>query len=75
MMTGYSHSAFSFAYESLVVRSSVAQTDLPPGTLIGLLQKGLEYMSIEENINEVRLWSFLKLLYCSLTIFNSGWFS
>jgi hypothetical protein len=50
---GYTHSAFSFAYESLVARSSVAQADIPPGALIALLQKGLEYTAIEEHINEV----------------------
>ena len=28
---GYAHSAFTFAYESLVAKSSVAYTDVPPG--------------------------------------------
>ena len=51
---GYAHSAFSFAYESLVPKSSVAYTDVPPGALIAFLQKGLEYVSIEEHIQEVR---------------------
>eukprot|EP01036_Dinobryon_divergens_P023997 gene23997-32402_t len=49
---GFSHSAFTFAYESLVVKSSVAQTVIPPGALITFLQKGLEYIAIEEHINE-----------------------
>ena len=35
-----------------MARSSVAQTDIPPGALVTFLQKGLEYISIEENINE-----------------------
>ena len=34
-------------------KSSIAQTDIPPGALITFLQKGLEYIGIEENINEV----------------------
>jgi hypothetical protein len=50
---GFTHSAFSFAHESLVVKSTVAYTDLPPGALITFLQKGLEYVGIEEHINEV----------------------
>ena len=50
---GYAHSAFTFAYESLVSKSSVAYTDVPPGALIAFLQKGLEYVSIEEHIHEV----------------------
>lgn len=56
--TGFSHSAFTFAHESLVVKSSTAQTEIPPGALITFLQKGLEYIAIEEHINEVRacLW-------------------
>jgi hypothetical protein len=52
--SGFSHSAFSFAHESLVAKSSVAYTDIPPGALITFLQKGLEYISIEEHINEVK---------------------
>ena len=52
-LEGFSHSAFTFAYESLVVKSSVAQTVIPPGALITFLQKGLEYIAIEEHINEV----------------------
>lgn len=51
---GFSHSAFTFAYESLVAKSSVAQSDVPPGALVTFLQKGLEYVSIEEHIKEVR---------------------
>jgi transducin (beta)-like 1 len=50
---GFSHSAFTFAYESLVAKSSVAQTDVPPGALVTFLQKGLEYVTIEEHIKEV----------------------
>lgn len=50
---GFTHSAFTFAYESLVAKSSIAQTDIPPGALITFLQKGLEYIGIEEHIEEV----------------------
>lgn len=56
-LEGFSHSAFTFAYESLVVKSSVAQTVIPPGALITFLQKGLEYIAIEEHINEVHMIS------------------
>lgn len=50
---GFSHTAFTFAYESLVAKSAVAYTDVPPGALVTFLQKGLEYVGIEEHINEV----------------------
>lgn len=53
LFSGFSHSAFTFAYESLVIKSSVAQAEIPPGALITFLQKGLEYIAIEEHINEV----------------------
>lgn len=53
VLPGFSHSAFTFAHESLVVKSSTAQTEIPPGALITFLQKGLEYIAIEEHINEV----------------------
>lgn len=49
---GFSHSAFTFAHESLVAKSSIAQTEVPPGALITFLQKGLEYVAIEEHIDE-----------------------
>ena len=49
---GFTHTAFSFEYESMVTKSSVSQTEIPPGALITFLQKGLEYVGIEEHINE-----------------------
>lgn len=52
-LPGFTHSAFAFGNESLIAKSSVAFTDIPPGALITFLQKGLEYISIEEHINEV----------------------
>ena len=36
-----------------MIKSSTAQTEIPPGALITFLQKGLEYIAIEEHINEV----------------------
>ena len=50
--SGFTHSAFTFAYESLLAKSSVAHTDLPPGSLITFLQKGLQYVRIEQSIDE-----------------------
>ena len=50
---GHSHTAFTFGHESLVAKSAVAYTDVPPGALVAFLQKGLEYVAIEEHINEV----------------------
>lgn len=48
------HSAFTFAYESQLAKTSVIDTELPPGALVSFLQKGLQYVGIEAHINEVR---------------------
>jgi WD40 repeat protein len=50
--SGFVHSAFTFAYESLLGRSNIrnAEKSVPPGALISFLQKGLQYVGIEENL-------------------------
>ena len=57
--TGFAHSAFTFSHESLVTRSTISQSDVPPGALITFLQKGLEYVGIEEHIAEVEVLTIL----------------
>lgn len=51
-MLGFVHSAFSFAHESLLGRSitRIADKNIPPGALISFLQKGLQYVAIEESL-------------------------
>jgi len=51
--SGHTHSAFTFAYESLVTKSSVANEhsdDLPPGALVSFIQKGLMYLQVEQQM-------------------------
>ncbi|RHY80641.1 hypothetical protein DYB26_003682, partial [Aphanomyces astaci] len=50
---GFSHAAFTFAYESQLAKSSVISTEVPPGALISFIQKGLLYVGIEAHVNEV----------------------
>ena len=53
--SGFVHTAFAFAHESLVGRTNLGKGPagaLPPGALIGLLQKGLQYVGIEESLRE-----------------------
>jgi len=50
--SGFSHSAFTFAHESLVARSVVSDAEIPPGALISFLQKGLQYVEIETHLQE-----------------------
>lgn len=61
--SGFVHSAFSFAHESLVARSAVADAEVPPGALISFLQKGLQYVEVEAHLTEVCLdaWRSQKL--------------
>lgn len=53
--SGHTHSAFTFAYESLVAKSSIARTHadaVPPGALIALIQKGLMYLQVEKSVDD-----------------------
>lgn len=45
--------AFTFYNEGALEKTNLRAADVPPGALIAYLQKGLEYVSIEEHINEV----------------------
>jgi transducin (beta)-like 1 len=49
---GFVHSAFTFINESMLSRSNFSRTDVPPGALISFLQKGLQYLGIEETIRQ-----------------------
>ena len=48
--SGFSHSAFAFACESLVAKASVSGGDIPPGALISFVQKGLQHLEIEASV-------------------------
>mmetsp|Transcript_19688 Transcript_19688/g.64819 ORF Transcript_19688/g.64819 Transcript_19688/m.64819 type:complete len:497 (-) Transcript_19688:590-2080(-) len=51
--SGHLHSAFTFAYESLVTKSTIAADhadDVPPGALISFIQKGLMYLQVEQQM-------------------------
>ena len=53
--SGFTHSAYTFGYESFVSKTSIARgVELPPGALISFIQKGLQYLELEANLNEVR---------------------
>mmetsp|Transcript_15883 Transcript_15883/g.45459 ORF Transcript_15883/g.45459 Transcript_15883/m.45459 type:complete len:576 (+) Transcript_15883:120-1847(+) len=49
--SGFQHSAFTFGYESLVHKSEINGNDVPPGALISFIQKGLQYLEVEANLN------------------------
>ena len=51
---GFTHSAFTFSYESFIHKSNINSNDVPPGALISFVQKGLQYLEMEANVSEVR---------------------
>lgn len=50
--SGFGHTAFTFAHESLASRSIAADAQVPPGALISFLQKGLQYVETETHLQE-----------------------
>lgn len=49
--SGFAHSAFSFAHESMVGRTRPRNSSsIPPGALVMFLQKGLQYIGMEESV-------------------------
>jgi transducin (beta)-like 1 len=53
--SGFTHSAFTFANESFVNRTRIApgneDQDIPAGALVAFVQKGLQYLELEANLN------------------------
>eukprot|EP01121_Diplochlamys_sp_Union-15-3_P010720 TRINITY_DN3038_c0_g1_i3.p1 TRINITY_DN3038_c0_g1~~TRINITY_DN3038_c0_g1_i3.p1 ORF type:complete len:399 (+),score=70.03 TRINITY_DN3038_c0_g1_i3:89-1285(+) len=49
---GFEHSAFVFGSEGIVKKAIFAAKDVPVGTLIHVLQKGLQYLEIETHVKE-----------------------
>lgn len=62
---GFVHSAFALSNESLIHKSGINYAEVPPGSLITLLQKGLQYVEIEWRLTEVSP-SLLFCLPCDL---------
>jgi hypothetical protein len=47
---GFAHSCFTFGNESLVQKAITDGSDVPPGALIALVQKGLQFLEIETSL-------------------------
>ena len=51
---GFKHTAFVFHGESLLHRSpNLVQSDMPPGSLVTLLQKALLFLYVETHVSNV----------------------
>ena len=48
--SGFSHSAFTFGHESTIAKSPVDPNNVPPGSLITFIQKGMQYLEMEANL-------------------------
>ena len=55
--SGFQHSAFTFGLEAHVHQSSINGSAIPPGALIAVLQKGLQYVEAEVSIAEVSVYT------------------
>ena len=49
--SGFQHAAFTFGFESMVHRAEINGNDVPPGALVSFIQKGLQYVELEANLN------------------------
>ena len=50
---GFSHSSFVFGYEAFVHRTNIGANQVPPGALVSFLQRGIQYVEMQSNLNEV----------------------
>ncbi|XP_049848435.1 F-box-like/WD repeat-containing protein TBL1XR1 isoform X1 [Schistocerca gregaria] len=50
--SGFHHSAFTFGYESNIIRADISPEDVANGALINIIQKGMLYSEIEKEIKE-----------------------
>lgn len=69
LIIGFEHTAYAFAYESMVADTKVYDEYLPPGSLVTYLQKALQYIELETHIRDVQV---LKSLCNCLGWFRSG---
>lgn len=51
--SGFQHSAFTFGVESHIDQSNINGSIVPPGALVSIIQKGVQYVEAEVTLNEV----------------------
>ncbi|CAM6099762.1 unnamed protein product [Calypogeia fissa] len=50
--SGFTHSAFVLGYEAGLNKNIIDGNLVPPGALVSFVQKGLQYLELEANLNE-----------------------
>lgn len=53
MCVGFEHSAFTFGTESHINQSNINGALVPAGSLLNIVQKGLQYTEAEISVGEV----------------------
>ncbi|XP_073147006.1 WD40 repeat-containing protein HOS15-like [Henckelia pumila] len=48
--SGFTHAAFTFGFESGLDKSSIDGNLVPPGSLVKVVQKGLQFVEMEANV-------------------------
>jgi len=59
MTAGFSHSAFVFGNEGGINKCPIDGNMVPPGALVTFVQKGLQFLEMEANLNNVSILYFL----------------
>ncbi|KAH6800412.1 WD-40 repeat family protein [Perilla frutescens var. hirtella] len=49
--SGFTHSAFALGYEAGINKSNIDGNLVPPGALVTFIQKGIQYLELEANVN------------------------
>lgn len=50
--SGFTHSAYTFGFESHIVQSNINGATIPPAALLNIIQKGLQYTEAEISVGE-----------------------
>ncbi|CAO2034179.1 unnamed protein product [Urochloa humidicola] len=50
--SGFIHAAFTLGYEAGIHKSGIDGNAVPPGALITIVQKGMQYIELEANTEE-----------------------
>jgi transducin (beta)-like 1 len=72
--SGFIHAAFTLGYEAGIHKCGIDGNAVPPGALITIVQKGLQYIELEASSDEVSLFIFQFLLLLPIDVTPSPLF-
>lgn len=68
---GFIHSAFALGYEAGINKCPIDGNLVPPGALITVVQKGLQYLEMEANLSNVSTTNFFSPYFVYLYPFKN----